>query len=67
MRSVEAVADFEKAGVRSLTASSEQLEVLLPSPCWRGAAGMACLRGWDRSATIPSMPSRSRGGAPRQH
>jgi hypothetical protein len=35
MRSVEAVADFEKVGVRSLTASSGQLEVLLLSPCWR--------------------------------
>ena len=31
MRSVNAVADFEKAGVRSLTASSERLEVLLLS------------------------------------
>lgn len=67
MRSVEAVVDLEKAGVRSFTASAEQLEVLLLSPCCRGAAGMACLRGWDRNATIPSMPSRSRGGASRQH
>ena len=73
MRAAEAVADFEKASahagdaedgqgvpsrrVQSLTAS-EQRDVLWLSPCWRGAGGLACLRGWDRSVAIPSMPSR---------
>lgn len=27
-------------------------------PLAGGSGGMACLQGWDRSATIPLMPSR---------
>ena len=58
MRSVEAVADFENDGVRKLTASSEQLEVLLLSPCWRGSGGHGLLArmGPERHHPVNAKP-----------
>lgn len=64
MRSVEAVADPEQA---STHAGDDEDGNLYCYPLAGGSGGMARLRVWDRSAAIPSMPSRFRGGAPRQH
>ena len=52
MRYVEAVADFEKAGVRSLTASSEQLEVIAV-PLLAGSGGHGLLAGMEPERRHP--------------